>query len=281
MITVFCLPETLFSRDKALPSGQDKEKSFLALLVVGGRKTGRHVAARDWLRTVTMVKYLCVILPALYYMTCLAYGSVLFATTGSVVYSTLYKFDIIRTGLILSIPLLIGNIIGEATAGWFVDWLMYRHARKHGGVRLPESRLNALWLALFLPIGTIINGVCLSHSKSSSWVGAAFGMGISSLGFQVATTVTYTYCTDVSPQSQRQTQQVGKTRKMLTMPRAKSVTSHRVPRSRRSSTWRAMCSVLSCLSTRKFSPARSLLAPVPRPVQLDTDILPLQPPAGG
>ncbi len=199
MITVFCLPETLFSRDKALPSGQDKEKSFLALLVVGGRKTGRHVAARDWLRTVTMVKYLCVILPALYYMTCLAYGSVLFATTGSVVYSTLYKFDIIRTGLILSIPLLIGNIIGEATAGWFVDWLMYRHARKHGGVRLPESRLNALWLALFLPIGTIINGICLSHVKSSSWVGAAFGMGISSLGFQVATTVTYTYCTDVSP----------------------------------------------------------------------------------
>lgn len=138
------------------------------------------------------------VVPNKYYMTCLEYGFVLFTTTGSVVYTTFYGFNIVQIGLILSIPLLIGNLIGEATAGWFVDWLVYRYAKKHDGVEIPEARLDALWLALTLPIGTIINGVCITHFGTTSWVGNAIGMAISSVGFQIGTTVTYTYCTDVS-----------------------------------------------------------------------------------
>lgn len=153
---------------------------------------------RDFLGPFKMTRYVCVVVPNIYYMTCLAYGSVLFATTGSVVYTTFYGFNIVQIGLILSIPLLIGNLIGEATAGWFVDWLVYRYAKKHDGVEIPEARLDALWLALTLPIGTIINGVCITHFATTSWAGNAIGMAISSVGFQIGTTVTYTYCTDVS-----------------------------------------------------------------------------------
>lgn len=152
---------------------------------------------RDFLNPFKMTRYVCVVVPNIYYMTCLAYGSVLFATTGSVVYTTFYGFNIVQIGLILSIPLLIGNLLGEATAGWFVDWLVYRYAKKHDGIEIPEARLDALWLALALPVGTIINGVCITHSATTSWVGNAIGMGISNIGFQIATTVTYTYCTDV------------------------------------------------------------------------------------
>lgn len=152
-----------------------------------------------------MLRYLAISLPAFYYMTCLAYGSVLFATTGSVVYREFYHFNIIQTGLILSIPLIIGNLIGEAGAGWFIDRLLYLHAKRHDGKRPPEARLDALWFALLLPVGTIINGISISHSATSSWVGNAFGMAIANVGFQVSTTVVYAYCTDVSVPGERVT----------------------------------------------------------------------------
>ncbi|KAI1123644.1 MFS general substrate transporter [Nemania abortiva] len=193
-VVACCLPETLFSRRPQ--NGDTKERSFLDLFLFGSTPARRPIVRRDFTGPFIMLRYLSVLLPAIYYMTCLAYGSVLFAATGSVVYKEIYGFSTIQTGLILSIPLIVGNLIGEAGAGWFIDWLIYLHAKRHGGKRPPEARLDALWFTLLLPIGTIINGICISHSATSSWVGSAFGMVIASVGFQVATTVIYAYCTD-------------------------------------------------------------------------------------
>ena len=131
-------------------------------------------------------------------MTCFGYGTVLFASTGASLFRELYHYTVSQTGLLLSIPLLIGCLIGEFNAGWVTDYFSSRYARKHNGERRAEARLNAIWLALLLPLGVIIDGVCLSHSKSVGWIGVAFGMGIACLGLQVATTVVYAYCTDVS-----------------------------------------------------------------------------------
>lgn len=131
-------------------------------------------------------------------MTAFGYGSVMFANTGSQFFREFYGFTTAQTGLMLSIPLLIGCLIGEASTGWFTDWLVFQDAKKHGGVRRPEARLNALWLGLFVPIGVIIDGVCLTRFKTVPWIGSAVGMAIASFGLQAATTVTYTYCTDVS-----------------------------------------------------------------------------------
>ncbi|KAJ0122551.1 hypothetical protein J7T55_003065 [Diaporthe amygdali] len=197
VVVLFTFPETYFRRYSALNSESVPERSFLSLFSLRLPSAFRkEFHLRELLGPFEMARYVCVLVPNIYYMTCMAYGSVLFATTGSVVYTTIYGFNIVQVGLILSIPLLVGNLLGEATAGWFVDWLVYRHAKKHNGVEIPEARLDALWLALALPVGTIINGVCISHSATTSWVGNAIGMAISSVGFQVATTVTYTYCTD-------------------------------------------------------------------------------------
>lgn len=196
-VVACCLPEILFIRRPQ--DGDVKERSLLDLfLFKSSPPERRRIAWRDFTRPFIMLKYLAISLPALYYMTCLAYGSVLFATTGSVVYKEFYNFNIIQTGLIISIPLIIGNLIGEAGAGWFIDRLLYLHAKRHGGKRPPEARLDALWFALLLPVGTIINGISISHSATSSWVGNAFGMAIANVGFQVSTTVVYAYCTDVS-----------------------------------------------------------------------------------
>jgi len=177
------------------------ERSYVDLLTFRHSRHGRdqrRLRGADFLKPFLMLRYLCVLIPGLYYMTAFGYGTVLFAITGSVVFREEYGFNVAQTGLMLSIPLLVGCLVGEANAGWFTDWLVYQHSRRHGGRRPPEPRLHALPLALLLPVGTIIQGVCISHARTTSWVGNAFGMGISCCGLQIATTVIYTYCTDVS-----------------------------------------------------------------------------------
>lgn len=150
-----------------------------------------------------MLKYLAIVIPGFYYMTAFGFGSVMFAATGSKLFHQFYDFDVAQTGLLLSIPLLIGCLLGEMSAGWLTDYMVYRYAKRHGGRREPEPRINAVVLAILCPIGVIIDGVCLSHYKTISWVGPAFGMGIANFGLQIATTVVYTYCTDVSTTNQK------------------------------------------------------------------------------
>ncbi|KAK6382786.1 hypothetical protein LTS17_003455 [Exophiala oligosperma] len=180
-----------------------RERAFRDLLLF--RQSGsqeRKLRAIDFLRPFYMLKYLSIVIPGLYYMTAFGFGSVMFAATGSSLFRKLYHFNVAQTGMLLSIPLLIGCLLGEMSAGWLTDWMVYRYAKSHGGRREPEPRINAVVLAILCPIGIIIDGVCLSHYKTVSWVGAAFGMGIANFGLQIATTVTYSYCTDCyKPQS--------------------------------------------------------------------------------
>lgn len=197
-ITFFGLPETLYSRRPETTSTTYQTNSYLDLIMFRSKHLpDRQLQLADFSRPFTMLKYVCVLMPALYYMVGFGYGSVLFASTGSVVFRQFYNFNLIQTGLILSLPLLIGSFIGELNAGRFVDWLIFKHAQRHDGQRPPEPRLDALWLALMLPIGVLIQGICISHSATTSWVGNAFGMGIANFGLQVATTTVYAYSTDV------------------------------------------------------------------------------------
>jgi hypothetical protein len=167
------------------------------LLFKRGRLPDRQLHLNDFGRSLYMLKYISIVIPGLYYMTCFGYGSVLFAATGSSLFAQFYHFTTAQTGLMLSIPLLIGCLIGEANAGWLVDWMVYHYAKHHDGHRKPEARLDAIWLALLIPVGVVIEGVCLTQYRTMSWVGSAFGMGLACLGLQVATTAIYTYCTDV------------------------------------------------------------------------------------
>ncbi|KIY02001.1 uncharacterized protein Z520_02139 [Fonsecaea multimorphosa CBS 102226] len=201
VFTLFCLPETIFSRRST--STSSRERSFMDLLLF--RHSGlqnRKLRFVDFFRPFYMLRYLSIVIPGFYYMTAFGFGSVLFAATGSSLFRSLYHFDVAQTGMLLSIPLLIGCLLGEMSAGWLTDYMVYRYAKHHGGRREPEPRINAVALAILCPIGIIIDGICLTHYKTVPWVGAAFGMGIANFGLQIATTVTYSYCTDCyKPQS--------------------------------------------------------------------------------
>jgi hypothetical protein len=180
----------LYSRKPTTTSSSDyKPASYTDLLLFKrGRLANRNLRATDFLEPFYMLKYISILIPGLYYMISFGHGTVLFAATGSSLFAKFYHFNVAQTGLLLSIPLLIGCLIGEFNAGWVTDYMVYRYAKKNDGVRKPEARLDAIWLALLLPIGVIIDGVCLTHYKTVGWVGAAFGMGIACLGLQVATT---------------------------------------------------------------------------------------------
>ena len=104
-----------------------------------------------------MLKYPAVTFPALYYMTAFGFGSVAFAVSGAQLFRTLYAFDTAQTGLLLGIPLLLGSVLGEMTAGGFSDWIVLRDARKREGNRRYEARLQALWPAvLLLPVLSLL-----------------------------------------------------------------------------------------------------------------------------
>lgn len=197
VVTIFCLPETIYSRRSA--PGR-RERSFVDLLLFRhqGLQSAR-IRPRDFARPLYMLRYLSVLIPGVYYMTAFGFGSVLFAATGASLFRELYGFGVAQTGLMLSVPLLAGCLLGEMSAGWLTDRMVYRYARSHGGRREPEARLDAVLLAILCPIGIVVEGVCLSHHTTVSWVGAAVGMGIANYGVQIANTVTYTYCTDVRP----------------------------------------------------------------------------------
>jgi MFS family permease len=195
-VTLFCLPETLYHRQAN--SDEYKPRSYIDMLLFKLNKNdSKGITAGDFLKPFYMMKYISVFIPALYYMTCFGYGTVLFALTGAQLFAQLYHFTVPQTGLILSIPLTIGCLIGECSAGWVTDLLVRRYAMRNDGHRKPEVRIDALWLGLLIPVGVIIVGVCFSHYKTVSWLGPAFGMGIACLGLQVSTTVVYTYTTDV------------------------------------------------------------------------------------
>jgi hypothetical protein len=197
VITLFLLPETLYHRHQ-ISSADYKERSTLDLFLFKLQKGEAKLTASDFLKPLYMLRYVTVLLPGLYYMTAFGYGSIIFSLTGASLFNEYYHFNVAQTGLILSIPLLIGCLIGELNAGWVTDWMVRRHAKRNDGHIKPEARLNAMWGGLLVPVGLIIEGVCLSHSRTVGWVGPAFAMGIASLGLQITTTVVYAYTTDVS-----------------------------------------------------------------------------------
>jgi hypothetical protein len=233
LLILFCLPETLFCRSTSESASKRATGSSISKIFTFKRPDpSRSVRFRDFIRPIAMLRYLPITLPGLYYMTAFGYGSVIFATTGSQLFREFYGFTTSQTGLMLSVPLLIGCLIGEANAGWIVDYMVVRHAKRHNGEKLPEARLNLLWLGLLVPVGLIIEGVCLSKHETVHWVGSAFGMGIANLGLQVGTTVVYAYTTDVSaPSRTRKRRRSSEDRYADGSCLQYSATSHSPPRS--------------------------------------------------
>ena len=199
VILFFTFPETLFSRTEF--SSLEKTPYFKKLLFHGKVLRGRSVIfPKDFLAPYRMCHYVAVSLPAVYWATANTYGSALFALTGSRIAAVQYNFNVAQTGLLMGVPLTIGCMIGETSAGWLSDYILNAYARRHNGVRKPEIRLVLLPGCLFLLAGVFPYGPLVQEKKP--WIDLAICMGVAGVGVQMAATMVYTYTTDCyKPQS--------------------------------------------------------------------------------
>lgn len=144
-----------------------------------------------------MLKYPSVLLPTIYYSLCFGFGSVMFAVTGSAAFNGIYKFGTIDVGLCIGLSTFLGTLLGEAAAGPVSDRLLYLYQKRHGGEILPEARLHTMWPGTFLlPIGVVIEGVCLQYK--THFMGPVMGIAIGCFGLQIVSTTIFAYITDVS-----------------------------------------------------------------------------------
>lgn len=144
-----------------------------------------------------MLRYPSVLFPTIYYSICFGVGTVLFAVTGAAAFGSIYHFNTAQIGMIIGIPTLVGAILGEVCAGPVSDWILYVHTKRNNGVATPEARLQAIWPGfLIMPIGVIVEGVCLQFH--THWIGPAMGMALGLFGLQIISTNLFAYTMDVS-----------------------------------------------------------------------------------
>jgi len=197
IVLLFTFPETLFSRNDF---SNIEGTSYWSKLGFKGKILNRAIRPRDFLTPYRMIRYWAVVLPCCFLMTTNTYGSALFAVTGSHLAASLYHFNSGQTGLLMGVPLTIGCMIGEATAGWLSDLIINAYAKRHNGYRKPEMRLAIMPGVLALTAGIMAYGPSVQAHKP--WIDLAVCMGVAGFGLQIATTMVYTYTTDCyKPQS--------------------------------------------------------------------------------
>lgn len=192
---ILTVPETLYSRAPEALAQPPRSWTQNMLMLRRAHPT-RRLRLVDFFRPIQMLQYPSVLLPTCYYATSFAYGSILFIITSANLFGKIYHYQPQQTGLLLGIPITIGSLIGEGVSGGFSDLISEKRAVARGGERKAEDRLLAIVPAFVLiPIGVIIEGVCLQHK--THWIGVAFGIALASVGLQIATTVVYTYTAEV------------------------------------------------------------------------------------
>ncbi|OQU96344.1 hypothetical protein CLAIMM_02441 [Cladophialophora immunda] len=192
VLCLVALPETLYDRHHQLVDVPPK-KTYVQRLK-WKRFPMRRLTFRSFWHPCTMFFYPSVILPGFYYGN--IYGFCVFGALGMIpiAFAELYGFHAVAQGLV-AIPLAIGTILGEPLAGPFSDWVVRFLARKNGGVRHPEQRLQAYWLgAILVPLGLMMFGLTLQYEVH--WIAPCIAIAIYSFAIQIVSTVTFTYAVD-------------------------------------------------------------------------------------
>lgn len=185
LVAVFFLPETLFSRGPRFLAERKHERSFRELLFNfrGNLIPQRRLKFQDFITSFYMLKYPSVALPFWFYTWSWTFINILPALTMAKIYSTLYHFDSGVIGLCTGIPLIIGCVLGELSAGKLSDIIMYHLAKRNNGIVKPEHRLYLTTISAFVgPAGMIIFGVCLE--KKTKFIYPLIGLGVGRLSIQ-------------------------------------------------------------------------------------------------
>ncbi|PSK33718.1 hypothetical protein C7M61_005182 [Candidozyma pseudohaemuli] len=126
--------------------------------------------------TAYMFRYPIVLWSGFLYGSTLIWYTVLNATEAMVLSAPPYNFSSAMCGLAYASPCVF-TVLLYFYAGWVVDWLKVKIARKRGGVSEAEDRLWALILYMILgPASLILWGVGAYHGIH--WFGVIIGFGV-------------------------------------------------------------------------------------------------------
>ncbi|CUM65861.1 uncharacterized protein PRCAT00003510001 [Priceomyces carsonii] len=128
------------------------------------------------------------------YGSALIWYSVMNATLSLVLTSSPYNFSSNMTGVVYVSPLIFA-IIFYSYAGWILDYLKIRLARRRNGLSLAEDRLWSLILYMILgPASLILWGVGAAHEVH--WFGLVIGAGLMGGLAPIGCSVSVTYVVD-------------------------------------------------------------------------------------
>ncbi|KAF9061182.1 major facilitator superfamily domain-containing protein [Rhodocollybia butyracea] len=195
VVALFLFPETLFPRDEEFLANRNRERSYIEMLwdFKGNMVPGRNLRLSHFTHSFIMLKYPSVTLPFIYY-TCANFANTLPAVTLATSYHRFYDMDAAAIGICLGVSLTIGSVLGELCAGRLSDYIMYRAAARHDGIRKPEYRLYLSPLsAIFMPGGLIMFGATVGRT---GFIPPLVGLSIAVFGQQIGSTCLYAYISD-------------------------------------------------------------------------------------
>ncbi|GLB45032.1 putative sugar (and other) transporter [Lyophyllum shimeji] len=197
IFAIFLFPETLFSRHPQFLSDRKMERTYRDMLfnLKGNLVPQRRLQAQDFLTSFYMLKYPSISLCFWYYTWSWTFVNILPAISMAKLYTDVYHLKSGIIGLCIGVPLTIGSLLGELSAGRLSDYIMSRLAKRRNDVRKPEHRLYLTPLgAAFMPAGMIVFGICVQ--KHAMFVVPLVGLAISAFGLQITSTCLYSYVSD-------------------------------------------------------------------------------------
>ncbi len=145
-----------------------------------------------------MIQFPVVLYSGFLYGSSLFFYSILNTTESMVLSEAPYNFSASMCGLAFASPFIF-VFLCYPIAGWSIDWLKIKFAKKHDGLSQAEDRLWVLAICMFVgPGGLILWGVGAAHSIH--WFGIIIGLGIMAGLGVIGCVSSLTYTLDCYPQ---------------------------------------------------------------------------------
>ncbi|KAF2089127.1 synaptic vesicle transporter [Saccharata proteae CBS 121410] len=196
----FLGPETRYIRRGVSHTGSTFKREYLNF----GRLDPAPLHAYDFLQPLSLARHTSIIIPTICYSIVFCFASVFLTVEIPQIFIPKFAFNPQQIGLQF-LGMIIGSLIGEQLGGPLSDLWINRKTRKNGnGFRPPPE--YRLWLSYFgfllCIVGIVVFGVRVQQAPEGQWnVTPIVGIGISSVGAQIVTTVLVTYAVDCHPES--------------------------------------------------------------------------------
>lgn len=194
-------PETRFIRHNNVEHAKEGFEAFKESYLKFRRIDPTPITPLEFVSPLRLVKYPCVMIPAVSYSMVFLFASVLTTVEIPQLFAEKFHFNSQQLGLQF-LGLIIGSIIGEQIGGHSSDlWMRWRATKMAPRKPAPEFRLWLSYFGILLTIcGMVVFLVRLEQAPEEHWnVTPIIGAGIAAAGNQIVTTVLITYAIDCYP----------------------------------------------------------------------------------